>query len=74
MFFAICSSSFSSLHSHHAAHQLDALCKLQPGFHVCTRLLPGIVHDRSLLPDVSPLVRARVIALQIVTLLAESIL
>lgn len=74
LFFAICFSNVSSLHSHHAAHQLDALRKLQPGFHVCTRFLSGTVHALLLLPDVSPLVHAKVIASQIATLLAECIL
>jgi hypothetical protein len=74
LFFAICCSNLSSLHSHHATHQLDALRKLQPGFHVCTRSLPVTVHALLLLPDVSPLVHAKVIASQIATLLAECIL
>ena len=71
---AICCSNVSSLRIHHAAQQLDALRKLQPGFHVRTRFFLVIVHALPLLPDVSPLVHAKVIASRIATLLAECIL
>jgi len=74
LFLTICCSNVSSLHIRHAAHQLDALRKLQPGFHVRTRFHSGNVHALPFLSGVSPLVHAKVIASQIATLLAECIL